>query len=80
MNNYITLNKKNNTKKILRTIKQLGLKKCLKNSRTTIWENDDLQISIDKSIIRILIYSKDDISYYHSIFTEEDYNEQNLQK
>lgn len=70
MSNYITLSKKTNTKKVLKTIKQLGLKKCLKNSRTSIWENDDLQISIDKSIIRILIYSKDDISYYNSIFTE----------
>lgn len=78
MSNYITLNKKNNTKKVLKTIKQLGLRKCLKNSRTTIWENDDLQISIDKSIIRILIYSKDDISYYNSIFTEEKYNGQNI--
>lgn len=78
MNNYITLNKKSNVKKVQKTIRKLGLKKCLKNNRTTIWENDDLQISIDKSIIRILIYSKEDISYYKSIFKEEIYNEQRI--
>ena len=39
----------------------------LKNKRTSVWENNDLQISIDKSIIRILIYSKNDIQYYTDI-------------
>lgn len=64
MNNYIVLNKRKNIKHISSIIQELKLTNTLKNKRTSIWENDDLQISIDKSIIRILIYCKEDIQYY----------------
>ena len=32
-----------------------------------MWENNDIEISIDKSIIRILIYNNDDIQYYNNM-------------
>lgn len=64
MNNYIVLNKRKNIKHILYIIKNFDLKNTLKNNRTSIWENDDLEISIDKSIIRIMIYSTKDIQHY----------------
>ena len=68
MNNYIILNKRKNIEYINHKIKELKMINTLKNRRTNIWENDDLQISIDKSIIRILIFSNDDIKYYSNIF------------
>lgn len=67
MNNYIILIKRKSLKKVNDIIKNYKMVNTLKNKRTSIWENDDLQISIDKSIIRILIFSKDDISYYTNI-------------
>lgn len=67
MNNYITLNKKKNIKKINDIIHNLKLSNTLKNKRTSIWENEDIEISIDKSIIRILIYCNDDIQYYSNL-------------
>lgn len=67
MSNYIILLKKNNFKKINKFIKNSNMTNTLKNKRTSVWENNDLQISIDKSIIRILIYSKNDIQYYTDI-------------
>lgn len=75
MSNYITLNKKKNVKKILTLIKNSNFQKILENKRTTVWENDDLKISIDKSIIRILIYSRSDVEYYTNLFTKENFNE-----
>lgn len=71
MNNYIILTKKRNQKKVRSIIKSLTLKKTLGTSRTTIWENDDLQISIDKSLIRVLVYSNSDIEEYRRIFKNE---------
>lgn len=70
MNNYIILNKHKNFKNILKIIHSLNLQKSFKNNRTTIWENDDLQISIDKTIIRILIFSNDDIIRYRHLFLQ----------
>ncbi len=67
MSNYIILLKKNNFKKINEFIKNSNMTNTLKNKRTSVWENNDLQISIDKSIIRILIFSKTDIQYYTDI-------------
>lgn len=64
MNNYIVLNKRKNFSRISSIIKNLNLKNTLKNRRTSIWENDDLEISIDKYIIRIMIYSNEDVQYY----------------
>ncbi len=61
---YIILNKNKNSKKIKTLIKKLNLSKCIENKRTTIWQNGDIQISIDKSIIRILIYSINDVEDY----------------
>lgn len=71
MSKYIILNKKKNIKQILNIIEKLCLKNTLKNSRTSIWENDDIQISIDKTIIRILIYSNEDICYYTNILKSD---------
>jgi hypothetical protein len=64
MNNYIVLDKRKNFSRISSIIKNLNLKNTLKNRRTSIWENDDLEISIDKYIIRIMIYSNEDVQYY----------------
>lgn len=64
MNNYIILEKKKHIKDINQVIKRLNLTNTLKNKRTSLWENDDIEISIDKKIIRILIYSKNDIQHY----------------
>lgn len=61
---YIILNKNKNTKKMKQIIKKLNLSKSIENKRTTIWKNEDIQISIDKSIIRILIYSISDEEKY----------------
>lgn len=68
MNNYIILNKKKNKKKVLSIIKELKLKKTFKNHRTILWENDDIQISIDNTIIRIIIFSIHDVKYYNNLF------------
>lgn len=73
MNNYIVLNKRKNIKKISKKIIQLNLYKSFKNRRTTIWENEDMQISIDKYIIRILIYSKNDFDFYKNFFIQRNY-------
>ena len=70
MSNYIILLKKNNFKKINEFIKNSNMTNTLKNKRTSVWENNDLQISIDKSIIRILIFSKTDIQYYTDILLQ----------
>lgn len=70
MGNYIVLDKRKKIKKIKRLFDELKVYKTFKNNRTEIWENDDLQISIDKSIIRILIYSQEDIKEYINILTE----------
>ena len=64
MNNYIVLDKRKNFSRISSIIKNYNLKNTLKNRRTSIWENDDLEISIDKYIIRIMIYSNEDVQYY----------------
>lgn len=68
MSNYIVLNKSKNKKKVLDLIKDLGLIKILQNKRTIMYQNDDLEISIDKSIIRVLIYNKEDVQYYKQLF------------
>lgn len=64
MEKYIILDKRKNLKKVTSAIKELNMTNSLRNKRTTIWENDKLQISIDRSIIRILIYNSEDIKYY----------------
>lgn len=66
MNNYIVLDKRKNFSRISSIIK--NLKNTLKNRRTSIWENDDLEISIDRTIIRVLIFKSKDISYYNEFF------------
>ena len=70
MNNYITLDKRKNIKKITDIIKLLNMANTLKNKRTMVWENDDLQISIDKHIIRILIYSAEDLKRYSDLLSK----------
>ena len=67
MRNYNILDKKKNIKKINKIIYDLKLTNTLKNKRTCMWENNDIEISIDKSIIRILIYNNDDIQYYNNM-------------
>lgn len=71
MNNYIVLGKRKNFSRISSIIKNLNLKNTLKNRRTSIWENDDLEISIDRTIIRVLIFKSKDISYYNEFFREK---------
>lgn len=66
-NNYITLKK---TKNIYSFLEQNHLQKTFKNSRTEIWENDEIQISIDKTIIRILIFDKNKIMYYKNLISK----------
>lgn len=68
MNNYIILDKRKNIKKIERLISELQLTNSLNNRRTSMWENDDIEINIDRHIIRIYIYNNKDISYYSNIF------------
>lgn len=70
MNNYIILNKRKYLKHVQVIMQILELEKSFKNRRTIIWESNDLQISIDKSIIRILIFSKKDIIHYRNLFLE----------
>ena len=64
MNKYIVLSKKKNLSQLYCIIKDLKLKNTLKNKTTSIWENNDFEISIDKYIIRITIYSNEDVQYY----------------
>lgn len=71
MNNYIILDKKKHLKRLLKFKNNLNLKESFKNNRTTILENEDIQISIDKTIIRILIFCKDDVERYVNLFTKE---------
>lgn len=70
MSNYIILNKRKNIRNVSSIIQNLNLKKSLKNKRTTIWENKDIQVSIDRSLIRILIYSRKDIAEYKKLFNK----------
>lgn len=65
-NNY-TLNK---TKNIYSFLEQNNLQKTFKNYRTKIWENNEIQISIDKTIIRILIFDKNKIMYYKNLISK----------
>lgn len=67
MNNYIILDKRKYIKKIKHIIPKLKLINTLNNSRTSMWENDDLEINIDKELIRIYIYDDKKISYYSNI-------------
>lgn len=69
MSKYIVLDKRKNIKKIKKIFDNLNLQKSFKNNRTEIWENDEVQVSIDKSIIRVLIYSIEDLKYYTEVFT-----------
>ena len=70
MDNYIVINKKKNIGKMSKLIKNFNLHKSLKNQRTIIWENDKLHVSIDKKLIRIIIYRKDEIEHYQKILYE----------
>lgn len=68
MNNYIILNKRKNKKSVYSIIENTHMKKSFKNKRTTIWESDDIQISIDRTLIRVLVYNDMDIQTYKKIF------------
>ena len=78
MNNYIVLDKRKNFSRISSIIKNLNLKNTLKNRRTSIWENDDLEISIDRTIIRVLIFKSKDISYYNKFFRGKYYEKRDI--
>lgn len=67
MNNYIILNKRKNLNMIRKMIKELNMSLKLKNKRTMVWRCNDLQISIDKNLIRVLIYSDEDIKRFTKI-------------
>lgn len=64
MNNYIILDKKKYIKKINKIISECHLKNTLNNHRTSMWENDDIEINIDKRLIRVYIYDDNNISHY----------------
>lgn len=68
MNNYIILNKRKHIKRVHNILDKYNMEKTFKNFRTEIWENDDIQISIDRTIIRVLIFKSKDISYYNEFF------------
>lgn len=68
MNNYIILNKRKYIKRVHNILDKYNMEKTFKNFRTEIWENDDIQISIDRTIIRVLIFKSKDISYYNEFF------------
>lgn len=67
MNNYIILDKRKYIKKIKQLIPKLKLTNTLNNYRTSMWENDDIEINIDKKLIRIYIYDDKKIPYYSNI-------------
>lgn len=67
MNNYIILDKRKYIKKIKHLIPKLKLTNTLNNYRTSMWENDDIEINIDKQLIRIYIYDDKKIPYYSNI-------------
>lgn len=70
MNNYIVLDKRKNIKHIKHIIQELNLTNTLKNNRTIMWENDDLQINIDRNIIRVMIYCNEDIEHYKNFILQ----------
>lgn len=70
MKNYITLNKRKSIRKVAEIIQKLELHTTLKNKRTTIWENNDIQISIDHTIVRICIFDIDNLQYYANLFQQ----------
>ena len=72
MNNYIILDKRKNIKQVFLIIRELNMVNTIKNKRTSIWENDDLQISIDRSLIRILGYNVETIQHYFDFYYNGD--------
>lgn len=70
MNNYIVLNKRENIKHINQIIQELNLTNTLKNKRTIMWENEDLQINIDRNIIRVMIYCNEDVERYKNFIIQ----------
>lgn len=78
MNNYIILNKRKYIKKINNILDKYNLEKTFKNFRTEIWENDDIQISIDRTIIRVLIFKPKDILYYNEFFRGKYYEQREI--
>lgn len=67
MDKYIILNKRKHKKNILILLKERNGKRTFKNHRTEIWQDDKLQISFDRTIIRILILNSQDIPYYRNL-------------
>lgn len=53
--------------KIESIIKEFELNLVLKNNRTTIYENDNVQFSFDKKIIRVLLYDENNKKLKHRI-------------
>lgn len=82
MGNYIILEKRKYKRQISKLIKSLNMHQCLKNSRTSVWKNQDLQISIDKYLIRILVYNISDFPYYVKMLNTQygEYYEKKYQK
>lgn len=56
MGEYINVWNKKPKKQIYSILKELGLENTFSNYRTSIWENEDVHISVDRKVIRILSY------------------------
>lgn len=68
MSAYINICNKKPKKHIISALKNMGLNNTFSNYRTSIWENEDVHISVDRKITRILIYDeKNDGTIKHVI-------------
>lgn len=56
MGEYINVWNKKPKKQIYSILKELGLENTFSNYRTSIWENEEVHISVDRKVIRILSY------------------------
>lgn len=45
-----------------------GLEKILSNARTSIYQNDDMRLCIDKSVIRVLIFNNENVSLINRVY------------
>lgn len=64
MSAYINVCNKKTKKQIYGMLQNMGLENTFSNYRTSIWENEDVHISVDRKITRILLYDeeKDDFA------------------
>lgn len=56
MSEYVNVWNKKSKKQIYSFLKEMGLKNTFSNYRTSIWENEEVYISVDRKVTRILSY------------------------